>query len=76
MSFGDAVLLGPSVLCGVEPEGMLTFSTIYIDTDLALDQFYWQYSAILHDRLDAQGFAEKIYPSPRRFSTSAAITRG
>lgn len=64
VSFGDAVLLGPSVLCGVEPEGMLTFSTIYIDTDLALDQFYWQYSAILHDRLDARGFAEKVYSEP------------
>ena len=64
MSFGDAVLLGPSVLCGIEPEGLLTFTTISIDTDLALDQFYWQYSAILHDRLDARGFAEKVYSEP------------
>lgn len=64
VSFGDTVLLGPSVLCGIEPEGQVTIMTIYIDTDLALDQFFWQYSAILHDRLDAQGFAEKVYSEP------------
>ncbi|QIN30433.1 AraC family transcriptional regulator [Brevibacterium luteolum] len=64
VSFGDAVLLGPNVLCGIEPEGQLTFTTITIDTDLALDQFYWQYSAILHDRFEAQGFAEKVYSEP------------
>ena len=64
VSFGDAILLGPNVLCGTEPEGQLTVTTIYIDTDLALDQFFWQYSTILHDRLDAQGFAEKVYSEP------------
>ncbi|CAM3999857.1 hypothetical protein HEMA109418_04280 [Helcobacillus massiliensis] len=45
-------------------EGLLTFTTIYVDTDLALDQFFWQYSTILHDRLDAQSFAEKVYSEP------------
>lgn len=64
VSFGDAILLGPNVLCGTEPEGQLTVTTIYIDTDLALDQFFWQYSTILHDRLDAQGFAKKVYSEP------------
>ncbi len=64
VSFGDAILLGPNVLFGIEPEGLLTFTTIYIDTDLALDQFFWQYSTILHDRLDAQDFAEKVYSEP------------
>ena len=64
VSFGDAILLGPNVLFGNEPEGLLTFTAIYIDTDLALDQFFWQYSTILHDRLDAQGFAEKVYSEP------------
>lgn len=64
VSFGDAILLGPNVLCGTEPEGQLTVTTIYIDTDLTLDQFFWQYSTILHDRLDAQGFAKKVYSEP------------
>lgn len=39
VSFDDAILLGPNVLCGTEPEGQLTVTTIYIDTDLALDQY-------------------------------------
>lgn len=64
VSVGDAILLGPSVLCGVEPEGHLTLTTIYMDTSMALDQFFWQHSAILHDRLDAQGLAEKVYTEP------------
>ena len=64
VAFGDAILLGPNVLFGIEPEGLLTFTTVYIDTDLALDQFFWQYSTILHDRLDAQSLAEKVYSEP------------
>lgn len=64
VSFGDAILLGPSVLCGVEPEGHVTLTTIYIDTDFALDQFFWEHSAFLHDRLDALGFAAKVYTEP------------
>lgn len=64
VSFGDAILIGPNVLCGVEPEGQVTITTIYVDIGLALDQFFWQYSTILHDRLDAQRFAEKVYSEP------------
>ncbi|WP_338538741.1 AraC family transcriptional regulator [Janibacter terrae] len=64
VSFGDAILLGPNVLCGIEPEGRLTVTTIYIDTELALDQFFWQYSTILHDRLDAHQYAKKVYSEP------------
>ena len=45
VSFGDTVLVGPSVLFGVEPEGRVTVTTGYIDSDMALDQFFWQYSA-------------------------------
>lgn len=64
VSFGDAILLGPNVLCGIEPEGQVTITTIYVDVELALDHFFWQYSAVLHDRLDAQGFAAKVYSEP------------
>lgn len=64
VSVGDVILLGPSVLCGIEPEGHVTVTTVYVDTDLALDQFFWQHSAILHDRLDAQGVAERVYSEP------------
>ncbi|WP_315278904.1 helix-turn-helix transcriptional regulator, partial [Kocuria carniphila] len=61
---GDAVVLGSGVLFGMEPEGHFTFTTIYLDENLALDQFFWQYSVVLHDRLDAEHFAKTIYPEP------------
>lgn len=61
---GDVILLGANVLAGSEPEGHITVTTIYIDTDYVLDQVRWQYAAFLEDRLDAQGFAERIYTEP------------
>ena len=61
---GDAVLIGPNVLFSAEPEDHVTLTAIYVDTDFALDQFFWQHSAVLHDRLAAQGFAEKVYSEP------------
>lgn len=64
VSTGHVVLLGANVLFGLEPEGHVTCTTIYIDTDLALDQFFWQYATVLHDRLDAQDMAEKVYAEP------------
>ncbi|WP_245810337.1 helix-turn-helix domain-containing protein [Brachybacterium massiliense] len=61
---GDVILLGPNVLCGSEPEGHITVTTIYADTDYVIDQAFWQHADILYDRLDAMGFAEKVYSDP------------
>lgn len=61
---GDVILLGANVLAGSEPEGHITVTTIYLDTDYMLDQVRWQYAAYLEDRLDAQEFAETIYTEP------------
>ena len=61
---GDVILLGANVLCGSEPEGHITVTTIYADTDYVLDQLRWQYTGLLQDRLDAQGFADTIYTEP------------
>jgi len=61
---GDVVLLGVNLLCGSEPEGHITVTTVYLDTDYVLDQVRWQYAAFLEDRLDAQGFADTIYTEP------------
>lgn len=61
---GDVVLLGANVLCGSEPEGCVTVTTIYADPDFLLDQLFWQYADVLQDRLDAQGFADTIYTEP------------
>lgn len=61
---GDVVMLGANVLCGSEPEGHVTVTTVYLDTDYVLDQVRWQYAGFLEDRLDAQGFADMIYTEP------------
>src|SRR5699024_4337744 len=55
---GDAVLLGANVLCGSEPEGHITVTTIYADSGFLLDQLFWQHADVLRDRLDAQEFAD------------------
>jgi hypothetical protein len=61
---GDVVLLGANTLCGSEPEGHITVTTIYADTDYVLDQVFWQHASLLHDRLDAQEFAATVYTEP------------
>jgi AraC family transcriptional regulator len=44
-----------------EPEGHITVTTIYLDTDYVLDQLFWQYTGILQDRLDARGLAQTLW---------------
>ncbi|MBS1698388.1 MAG: helix-turn-helix transcriptional regulator [Actinobacteria bacterium] len=61
---GDVVLLGANTLCGSEPEGHITVTTIYADTDYVIDQVFWQHVGLLQDRLDAQDFAATIYTEP------------
>src|SRR5699024_6644406 len=61
---GDVILLGPNLLCGSEPEGQITVTTIYADTDSVIDQAFWQYAGVLHDRLDAPGFVKEAFTEP------------
>lgn len=58
------VLLAANVLCGSEPEGHITLTTIHADTDYVIDQVYWQHAGLVRDRLDAQDFAATIYAEP------------
>lgn len=51
---GDAVIIGPGVLVGSEPEESHTVTTLYLDTDYVIDHLYWQYVGVLHDRISAQ----------------------
>ncbi|MBT2483111.1 helix-turn-helix transcriptional regulator [Microbacterium sp. ISL-108] len=64
VNVGDAVFLGANVLCGSEPEGHITVTTIYLDTDYVIDQVFWQHAGLFQDRLEAQGFAETVYSDP------------
>lgn len=61
---GDVVVLGANTLCGSEPEDSITLTTLYLDRDYVIDQVFWQYAALLSDRLDAQVFADELYSEP------------
>lgn len=61
---GDVIVLGANTLCGSEPEGRITATTIYADTDYVIDQVFWRHVGALQDRLDAQDFAATIYTEP------------
>lgn len=64
VAVGHVIVLGANTLCGSEPEGHITTTTVYLDTDYVIDQVFWQYASLLHDRLDAQDFAATIYTEP------------
>ena len=61
VTVGDVVVLGANVLCGSEPEGHISTTTIYLDTDFVIDQVFWQHAWLLRDRLDAHRFAKALY---------------
>lgn len=64
VAVGDVVTLGANTLCGSEPEGYITVTTVYLDTDYVIDQVFWQHVGLVWDRLDAQHFAETLYAEP------------
>lgn len=61
VNVGDVVLLGANTPCGSEPEGHITVTTIFADTDYVLDQVFWQYVGCVRDRFEVQGFVATIY---------------
>ena len=71
VAVGDVVALAANTLCGSEPEGSITVTTVYLDRDYVVDQVFWQHAALLADRLDAQDFADELYSEPARYCTSA-----
>ncbi|MCW3158381.1 helix-turn-helix domain-containing protein [Micropruina sonneratiae] len=64
VSVGDVILLAPNVPCGGEPEGRVLLTTVCLDTNYALEQVFWQHSALLSDRLAASSFAAARYTEP------------
>lgn len=64
VTVGDVIALGANTLCGSEPEGWMTATTIFLDRDYLVDQVFWQHAAILADRFDAQDFMDKVYAEP------------
>lgn len=64
VTVGDVIALGANTLCGSEPEGSVTITTLCLDRDYVIDQVFWQYAELLADRMDAQDFADKLYSEP------------
>lgn len=61
---GDVVLVAPNVEFGYEPEGIVTLTTLVVDTDYLLDQLFWQHLDVLADREAARDLAARLYPEP------------
>ncbi|WP_150462945.1 helix-turn-helix transcriptional regulator [Nesterenkonia ebinurensis] len=61
---GDVILLGANTLCGSQPEGSVTLTTIYLDRDYVIDQVFWQHRQLLTDRWEAADFAEELCAEP------------
>lgn len=64
VTVGDVIALGANTLCGSEPEGAISVTTVYLDRDYTVDQVFWQHAALLADRWDAQDFADELYSEP------------
>lgn len=64
VSVGDFVVLAANTLCGADPEGWVTTTTLYLDRDYVLDQVFWQYAARFKDRHDASDFLDTNYAEP------------
>lgn len=76
VKLGDVVVLGANTLCGGEPEGHITVTTISADTDYVIDQVFWQHASVLQDRLDAQHLAATIYTEPAQILRLGADRAG
>ena len=74
VSVGDVVALGANTLCGSEPEGSITVTTLYLDRDYVIDQVFWQHATILTDRFHARDFADELYSEPERGSSAPPIS--
>ncbi len=64
VNVGDVILLGANVLCGSEPEGDITVTTLYLDRDYVVDQFFWQHASAVADRLEAADLIAETYAEP------------
>lgn len=63
---GDVLMVAPNAPFGYEPEGIVTVTTVAVDTDYLVEQFFWQHTDVLADRLAAHDHAARRYPEPLR----------
>ena len=76
VKIGDVVLLAAQTLCGAEPQGSVTTTTIYLDRDYVIDQVFWQYAAQFCDRHNARDFFEAHYSTPAQIVRIGEVRAG
>lgn len=69
---GDVVVLDENTLCGAEPDGWCTTTTLYLDRDYVIDQVFWQYAAVFKHRQEASLFLDRQYPVPKQLARIGA----
>ncbi len=61
VNMGDVVVVAATTLCGAEPEGSVTTTTLYLDRDYLVDQVFWRYAGHITDRLHAKQILDSRY---------------
>jgi AraC-like DNA-binding protein len=61
---GDVVFLMPNVPCGVEPEGQMTMTRLFLALEYMVEQVKWKYSPITTDVFAAQVLWDRTHPEP------------
>lgn len=64
VNVGDAALIRANEKSMTEPEGKATITTIFLNPDYAIDQFYWQHAGVLFDRFEAEDIAATMFTEP------------
>lgn len=64
LNVGDVLALAPGTMCGVEPEGWVTATTLMLDRDYLVDQMFWRHSHRFTDRFDAARAFDSRYAGP------------
>lgn len=76
VNVGDVIVLAANTLCGAEPEGWITTTTLYLDRDYVIDQVFWQYAAYFRDRHDASEFLDVHYAEPAQVVRIGEVRAG
>ncbi len=58
------MLVAPQSICGYEPEGDATVTTLAVDPDYLIEHLFWQHLDLVPDRDAARDLAAKLYPDP------------
>lgn len=66
VNVGDIAVLGVDAAVGVEPEGRVTLTTLFLDIEYVTDLVFWHHPASPADRLEARRIADRFSTVPVR----------